>query len=518
MTPLRLALVLLPVLACRGRSSESPSAHGAQEVGVESFTHYGERTELFVEYEPFVAGKASPMAAHLTRLDDWKPLAGGRVVAVLSGDGEEERFEASAPSTAGIFRPEPKPSRPGLRRLTLLITTSAGADKHDLGEVTVHASTADASKASAARPPVPAGFIPFLMEQQWKTDFGTATATDRPLRASVIANGMLRPRSDGEAHVAAPVAGRLLTAGSAFPRVGAEVKKDQLLAVLAPRLSGDADPATLELAVAQTQLRAEYALRDRERLEGLLTQQAVPQRRVIEAQQAEALAKGELAAASRRLAQSQATQRVSGTGAAGRVELRAPVAGVVVSVGAAPGAFVNEGAELFHVVDLDLLWLEVQVPEADIGRIDKPSGASFDVEGFDGRISVGGAGGGRLVAFGGVIDPQTRTAPLIFEVPNRSRALRAGMFARVHVATGREVRGVAIPASAVVDDGKQEVVFVQVSGEAYERRPLRLGIRDGELVQVLDGLSPGERVVVRGAWQVRLASAAGAVPAQGHVH
>jgi multidrug efflux pump subunit AcrA (membrane-fusion protein) len=53
---------------------------------------------------------------------------------------------------------------------------------------------------------------------------------------------------------------------------------------------------------------------------------------------------------------------------------------------------------------------------------------------------------------------------------------------------------------------------------SYERRPVRLGIRDGDLVQVIDGIAPGERVVARGACQVRLASAAGALPVHGHVH
>jgi membrane fusion protein, heavy metal efflux system len=512
-----LAFVLVGAIACRGRSPE-PAASGEAQVRVQSFTHYGERTELFVEFEPFVAARASPMAAHLTALSDWKPLAEGKVVAVLSGGGGEERFEANAPSNPGIFRPEPKPSRPGQRRLTLVVTTAAGTDRHELGDVVVYATPEEAAKASSARPPEPAGLIPFLMEQQWKTEFGTATAVERTLRTSVLASGALRPRSEGEAHVAAPTAGRLLGAGKGFPRVGMEVKKDQLLAVLAPRLGGDADPATLELAVSQAKLRLDYARRDRERLDALLTQQAVPERRVIEARQGESLAAGELAAASRRLAQFQGTQRVSGAGASGRVELRAPVAGVVASVGAAPGAFVEEGRELFHVVDLDRLWLEVQIPEADIGRIGTPSGAAFEIEGFDGRREVSASTGARLVAFGGVVDPQTRTTPLIFEVPNPGRALRSGMFARVHVATGHETRGVAIPTSAVVDDGKQEVAFVQVNGEAYERRPLRLGIRDGDLVQVLEGLSPGERIVSRGAWQVRLASAAGALPAHGHVH
>jgi multidrug efflux pump subunit AcrA (membrane-fusion protein) len=86
------------------------------------------------------------------------------------------------------------------------------------------------------------------------------------------------------------------------------------------------------------------------------------------------------------------------------------------------------------------------------------------------------------------------------------------------VLTGDGVTGPAIPVSAVVDDQGQSVAYVEVAGEAFERRGLRLGIRDGDFVQVLDGLAPGERVVTRGAYQVRLAAASGAVPAHGHAH
>jgi multidrug efflux pump subunit AcrA (membrane-fusion protein) len=117
-----------------------------------------------------------------------------------------------------------------------------------------------------------------------------------------------------------------------------------------------------------------------------------------------------------------------------------------------------------------------------------------------------------------VVDPQSRTVPLVFEVPNPGRALRAGMYARVRVFTGQARKALAIPASAVVDDGKQEVAYVLSSGEAFERRPLKLGVRDGDLVEVVEGLAPGDRVVSRGAWQVRLAAAGGALPAHGHVH
>jgi len=162
--------------------------------------------------------------------------------------------------------------------------------------------------------------------------------------------------------------------------------------------------------------------------------------------------------------------------------------------------------------------LEAQIPEADIARARGARGAWFEVEGFERPFEVSAASGGRVVALGGVVDPDTRTAPLVFELPNPDRSLRVGMFARVRVLTGESRTALAVPLSALVDDGGQEVVFVMLGGESFARRPVRLGVRDGEYVEVREGVREGERVVSRGAWQVHLAATGGAVPAHGHVH
>jgi RND family efflux transporter MFP subunit len=517
-TRLATAMAALLLAACRPASKEGHEGGHAHEAAALSVTSFAARTQLFAEFEPPVSGKEGRMAAHLTRLDGWKPLTEGKATLLVTGGAAEQRFETTGAASPGIFRLKPRIDGTGKRRLSLTIATAEGSDTHDLGEVEVFADEQAAARAGGGGGEEPAGLIPFLMEQQWKTEFGLAVAEPRPLRASVAASGLLRPRSDGEAHVTAPVAGRLVTAGAAWPRVGMQVRRDQLLAVLAPRLGADVDPATLELAVSRARVALELAQRDRERAEALLAQQAVSERRVAEARAAEMVAAEEHAAATRRLAQFQGTQRAGGGDAAGRIELRAPVSGLVAAVASAPGAFVAEGQELFHVVDVDRLWLEVAVPEADVGRLGKPAGAAFTVDGFEKRFELPPGKGGAPVSVGGVVDPESRTVPVVFEVQNSGRELKAGMFARARVFTGEARSALAIPASAVVDDGKQEVAYVIVSGEAYQRRPLRLGVRDGDLVEVLEGLSPGDRVVSKGAWQVRLAAAGGALPAHGHVH
>ncbi|ABS28273.1 efflux RND transporter periplasmic adaptor subunit [Anaeromyxobacter sp. Fw109-5] len=525
MTRTLLALALLGALAsCRERPGggddhdHAPRAaghgdHAPAERPGRSITHFGERTELFVEFPVLVRGEESRFAAHLNDLERFRPLEKGRVEVVLSGGGApDERFAATDPSPAGIFRPVVKPAHAAKRRLALTVEGAGVTDRHDLGEVQVFVTVAEA--AGAGEEEEAPGLVPYLKEQQWRTEFATAPAAEAELRPSVLANGTLRARPDGESRIAAPVAGRLVAAGGGFPFVGRQVRAGEVLAALAPRVGGDADPASLELAVTQARLDLELARKDLARLEELASAEAVPERRVQDARRAVAEGEARLAAGQARKARFEG----SAGGGAGRIMLRSTIAGTVALIGASPGTLVEEGREVIHVVDLDRLWLEVQIPEADVGRIGKPTGAWFEVEGFAAPFEVAPERGGRVIGFGGVIDPQTRTAPLVLELPNAGRDLRVGMFARVHVLTGPPVKAVAVPASAVVDDGSEQVVFVEVSGERFERRPVRLGLRDGERVQVLAGVQPGERVVSRGAYQVRLAASSGAIPQHGHVH
>jgi len=521
-------LVVLAVLAVAGcdnhthEHEESTSGAGHQDASAErpvrSITHFTDATELFVEFPALAVGAPSPFAAHVTRLGDFKPLATGRVEVVLSGGGlSEERFAAAEPQVPGIFRPVAEPVHAGERDLAVIVT-SGGEDRHALGRVAVYSSVAEAAAAAGAEEGAQSSVIPFLKEQQWQTEFQTEVVRTHSLRPSVLVHGSVRARASGEARITSPLAGRLLSVGTEFPHVGSEVQRDQVLALIAPSLSIDADHASLELAVRQGEIRRNHARAERERVEGLYQEQAVPERRVIEARHEAAEAEAAMVAARKRLEQFAGTQRTGAGGAGARVEVRAPIDGVVADVLATPGAFVETGSDLFHVVDPRVLWLEVRVPEAEIGAVGHPTGAWFEVEGFEQPFEVTEASGARLVAFGGVLDPETRTAPLIFEFPNRDGQLRVGMFAQVRVLTGGVRTALAVPRSAIVDDRGRDTLFVQAGGESFERRTVTLGARDGELVEVISGLQPGERMVTRGAYSVLLAGSSGAVPAHGHAH
>lgn len=510
-------LILGLVASCHSHPHKGGDDHGhghdaTDERPALSFTHWTHASELFIELPALVRGQESPCAAHVTKLEGFAALAEGRVNVVLRGESGEERFGSQAPAVPGIFRPIARPAGSGKRRLVVEVRAPGFSADHDLGEVTVFETVAAARVAIREEPEV-SGRIPFLKEQQWPIEFGTAVVAERAIRPTLRATGSVVARSDGEVVVTAPVAGRVATSGRAFPRLAERVAANDLLGVLAPRLEA-ADLASLDLAIASANLELRFAERERQRLEGLRGEGAVPERRVQDAVHAAEAAQASLAAAQRRLNQFRRVQQTAGRGE-GSVQLRAPLSGTITEVYVAPGAFLESGAPLFRVTDLTQLWLEARVPGADVGKIGTPRGASFLVEGIDEAIELPAEA---LIARGSRIDPRTQTLPVLFAVDNASARLPVGAFARVLIVNGEQRMALAVPESALVDDSGMFVVFVQLEGEAFERRVVRLGARDRGYVEVLSGVRAGEHVVTRGAWSVKLAASSGSFPAHGHEH
>ena len=156
--------------------------------------------------------------------------------------------------------------------------------------------------------------------------------------------------------------------------------------------------------------------------------------------------------------------------------------------------------------------------EADVARLQQPDAVAFDVPGMDAPVEIRAGQNGRLVGVGGMIDPESRSVPVIFALtnPDPRIALNQGVQARVF--TGSTRSALSVPAGAVIDDGGQRVVYVMRGGESFSRVPVRLGVRDGDRYEVLEGLKAGDRVVSRGAMQVRLAAATPEAMGHGHAH
>lgn len=509
MKKLFLFAILLSSSGCF-RNPEVAESAGQPEPHPESFSNWTTKTELFAEYLPLIAGETSRFTVHLTRLDTFKPVTAGRVEIRLQGEGAEAlSFTAASPARPGIFEVDVKPSAAGQYRLTIHLAGGPLEDTHDLGAIEC---TATKTEALHAHTPGVEEKIAFLKEQQWTMDFATAIIEDRRLRASVRVPAEVLPRSGGEAEVTVPFNGRLVLESP--PVIGARVQQGQVLASILPPTSSPSDLAALHLQRNEAQLALQLAAKDRERADRLVKSGAAPAKRLDEARTFEGTQEARVRAADDRLAQYDNSSIADGTAKGAKLfNLRAPISGVITQVNAAPGANVQAGQTLFRIVDADTVFVSGIVPEAELPLVKELSGAMLEIPGAGALRALTD-----LVSIGRVVDPQSRTFPVVYRVDNRDRGIAVNQAIHLHLLTRLTEAAPAVPETAVVDDTGRPVLFIQESGETFVRRPVRLGIRDGGYVQVLDGAVPGERAVTRGAYLIRLSSLSNQAPAHGHVH
>ncbi|MBI4460290.1 MAG: hypothetical protein HY648_09570, partial [Acidobacteria bacterium] len=186
---------------------QTPIVQNPAPVQTISVTRWSDRTELFMEYPTLVVGSQSRAAVHFTSIGSFKPVSEGRVTIELKKDSQVvQSFEAEGPSSPGIFGVDLEPRQAGKYLLVVSLHAPNLEDSHELGEVTVYAKQEEVSATNSAPKEET---IPFLKEQQWTLDFATEPAGEREMRESLRVAGEVRPRSGGEAEIAAPISGRI---------------------------------------------------------------------------------------------------------------------------------------------------------------------------------------------------------------------------------------------------------------------------------------------------------------------
>lgn len=348
-------------------------------------------------------------------------------------------------------------------------------------------------EAKAPEPQPPTGEAALTPEQIETLHIETAVAQEREVGGELVASGRIAFDDLRVAHIFSPVTGRI-TSIRAQP--GARVQKGAPLAGLQ---SPDLGSAVADVRKAEADLiAAEHELR---RQKELFAAHAGAQRDLEQAEDNERKARAELNRAREK-------GRLLHWGGFDRVTqefvLRSPIAGEVIARNVNPGAEVqgqySGGAsqELFTVGSLDQVSVIADVFEVDLAQVKVGTPISVSVVAFPGRKFEG-----RVDWISGALDPVTRTARVRAALENPGHELRPEMYATVAIAVPG-ARALAIPRDALVRLGDQTLVF-GVAGRTergmtrFVRRVVKVDeSAGGDYVPVLQGLSPGETIVVRG--------------------
>jgi Cu(I)/Ag(I) efflux system membrane fusion protein len=179
----------------------------------------------------------------------------------------------------------------------------------------------------------------------------------------------------------------------------------------------------------------------------------------------------------------------------GFLPVRASFAGAVLNTEVVQGQFVELGTHLFAIADLSTLWILADIYEQDLPRVHKGMRAQVEVTPYPREMFPAA-----LMEIFGVVDAQTRTVKARLEVQNPQGKLKPEMFASVHLMTELGGSTIKVPASAILGETEKHFVFVAMNDSTFEKREVRTGAETREIVEVLDGLATGERIVVRGGF------------------
>lgn len=329
----------------------------------------------------------------------------------------------------------------------------------------------------------------------------------REFRPERLAEGRIAYNDDRSTPMLSPFTGRVVRA---FARVGDRVEAGApLYEVETPDMTGAANDLLSALDNLQkARVALDQARREDARQQSLFSARAASQRDVEQARAAGAAAEADLrsataqAEASRdrlrllgrtpeQVAEIERTRQVSGL-----ITVTAPLAGTITQRRVGPGQWVTagQGDPVFTIADLSTMWLVANVRELDVPLMRVGQHVDVMLAALPGRHFEA-----RIVRMASGLDPATRRLTVMAEVLDPEGVLRPEMFANFRIQVGEATQAPAVPANAVIFRGPEANVWVALPEGRFILRRITPGIRSGDMIEVREGLTAGERLVTGGA-------------------
>jgi len=170
---------------------------------------------------------------------------------------------------------------------------------------------------------------------------------------------------------------------------------------------------------------------------------------------------------------------------------RSPVGGVVLEKKAVAGMRFSPGEALYQIADVSAVWVLADVFERDIGLVKVGQKVNVTIDAYPDKVFVG-----TIAYVYPTLKAETRTVPIRIELANPGGLLKPAMYANVELAVGGHAKVATVPISAVIDSGTRQIVLIEKGAGRFEPRAVKLGARSDDYVEVREGVSEGEMVVV----------------------
>jgi len=306
-------------------------------------------------------------------------------------------------------------------------------------------------------------------------------------------SGKIAYGEDRYSKISSPLQGRVVEVRA---HLGDRVKAGAVLLVID---SPDIAQAYSEYVKEDSDLQ--YATRSHELAKDLYSNKALPLKDLKQAENELVKARAEFRRAKERLLSlrvpaEELNKPLDKQQITSRFEMKSPLTGIVVERVVTPGQSVGGDANqvLFTVADLDMLQVVADVYERDLALVKEGQFAKVKVEAYP-EVDFPAT----VASVGDVVDPASRTIKLRAWVNNQDHRLKPEMFARLHIQVGDATKILVVPKEAVLESDGKQFVFVVEEPNRYVRHEVKVSNFTPDQMRVLEGLTPGQRIVTKGA-------------------
>lgn len=467
-----------------------------QHQDIESLTLYSDNFEVFTEFDVLKTGHESNFLIHVTQLDkDYSAFTGGTVKVVLNIDDKRQTKVADPTDIAGIYQLKLVPEKTGFGNLVFHIQLNS--DNEMLKTNHVHVYDEDDTElhqhGSSA-----SNLVKFTKEQAWNSQFNVIKVQPDSFSRVIKVSGEFLAMPGEKQNVIAKSQGIVLFATRNLVQ-GRFVNKGDKLFTLSGQGLAD-NNIMIRFNEAKTNYLKSKSNLDRH--EALFKEKIISEKQYLETQSI---------FTNDSIIYYSLKETVSSSG----MKIKAPRSGYIHELNVSEGQFVEPGNLMATISSNEVILLRADVPQQFFNELGKITTTHFRPA-YTSRVYTLEELSGKLIARGASVAENNHYMPVYFEVVNDGSILE-GAFAEFYLKTQPESGHLVIPITALIEEQGNYSVFVQVSGEEFQKRSVQLLANDGIYVSVAKGLKIGARVVSDGPMLVKMAASSG-IPVHSHAH
>lgn len=340
------------------------------------------------------------------------------------------------------------------------------------------------------------GEILFSPQQAKAAGLQTEKIKALPFERTIKVSGKILTASGDQHTVSAPASGIISVVGRPLT-VGMAVNAGQTLFSISSKGLEQSD------ASVAIKIRYDAAKREYERAKALIADRIISQVEFTAIEEAYRTAAADMST-------------IANRAVSGNVAATSPISGYLIEQLAQPGQFVAQGTPLALISQNKRLQLRAEVPQQYASQVAEIVSANFVMPYADGKSYSLSGMNGKKISSGKSADASAGYIPVIFEFDNKA-GIVPGTFVETYLMSGNYSDAITVPVSALTEDQGLYFVYIRIDDHAYRKQEVKTGSSNGQRIEILEGVKPGDEVVITAVTYLKLAANAGQIPA-GHSH